>query len=202
MTFKMKMNITYTIIALFLIVFLLIMFINAQKIRTELKNENELYKTILKADFELYKISLDSQKAESYYDEASYFYENQEYILVESNCRLARDYYSKESQEYKNIKAELLASEIKDKLIDIYIDSLNSLIKISDNMYEACEHFESASRYYDKYYAEPNYKDSDYDMGTAEIDNMNEKIIAHDIAVGEYNQYLEDFRVELEKRLK
>jgi hypothetical protein len=198
----MKMNITYTIIALFLIVFLLIMFINAQKIRTELKNENELYKTILKADFELYKISLDSQKAESYYDEASYFYENQEYILVESNCRLARDYYSKESQEYKNIKAELLASEIKDKLIDIYIDSLNSLIKISDNMYEACEHFESASRYYDKYYAEPNYKDSDYDMGTAEIDNMNEKIIAHDIAVGEYNQYLEDFRVELEKRLK
>jgi hypothetical protein len=201
----MKINLfifTYTIIALFLVVFLLMILINAQKIRTELKNENELYKTILKADFELYKISLDSQKAESYYDEASYFYENQEYILVESNCRLARDYYSKESQEYKNVKAELLASEIKDKLIDIYIDSLNSLIKISDSMYEACEHFESASRYYDKYYAELNYKDSDYDMGTAEIDNMNEKIIAHDIAVGEYNQYLEDFRVELEKRLK
>jgi len=199
----MKINFIYTaIITLFLVVSLLIIFINGQKIKTELTTENELYKIILKADFELYKISLDSQKAESYYNEASYFYENQEYELVESNCRLARDYYSKESQEYKNVKAELSSSEIKDKLIDIYVESLNSLIEISDNMYEACEHFESASRYYNKYYTELNYKDSDYEMGTSEIDTMNEKITAHDIAVGKYNQYLEDFRVELEKRLR
>jgi len=37
-------------------------------------------------------------------------------------------------------------------------------------------------------------------MGTSEIDTMNEKITAHDKAVENYNQYLEDFRVELEKR--
>lgn len=198
---QIKVYLISTIIALLFIVFMSSWFY-ASRSQTELKSENELYKTILKADFELYKISLDSQKAESYYNEASYFYENQEYELVESNCRLARDYYSKESQEYKNIKAELLASEVKDKLIDIYVESLNSLMDISNNMYEACEHFESASRYYDKYYNELNYKDSDYTMGSVEIDSMNEKINAHDIAVEQYNQYLEDFRVELEKRLK
>ena len=165
-----------------------------------LKSENELYKTILKADFEMSKVSLDSQKAESYYSEASYFYENQEYKLVESNCRLARDYYSRESQGYKSIKSELLDSEIKDNLIDIYIDSLDSIIEMTNNMYEACEHFESAVRYYDKYYnTNVSIYDTSYDMGTSEIDTMNEKITAHDKAVENYNQYLEDFRVELSK---
>ncbi len=30
-----------------------------------------------------------------------FFYEGGNYNLVESNCRLARDYYSEESQGYK-----------------------------------------------------------------------------------------------------
>ena len=70
-------------------------------------------------------------------------------------------------------------------------------------MYETCEHFESAVRYYDKYYnTDVSFDDTSYYMGTAKIESMNEKIKAHDKAVEEYNQYLEEFRVELEKRLK
>ena len=167
-----------------------------------MSNENKLYNTILKADIDWETISIDSQMAGSYYNEAGYFYENQEYKLVESNCRLARDYYSKESQGYKTIKAELLSSGIKDKLIDIYINFLDSRIEMTNNLFEACEHFESASRYYNRYYnTNVLYNDMSYDMGTSQIDAMNEKITAHDKAVEDYNQYLEDFKNELEKRL-
>ena len=159
----------------------------------ELENENILYKTLLKTNGDMNKISIDSQKAAGYYDEASFFYEIEEYTLTESNCRLAREYYSKESQSYKGIKSELIDTGIEDKLIEIYIDLMESNIKITDNMFEACEHFESAARYYNRL---------DYTMGGEEINMMNEKIRTHDEAVGEYNQYMEDQRLELKNRLK
>jgi len=165
--------------------------------------ENYLLKTILKADGDFSKVSLDSQKADQYYDEASYSYEDKNYNLVESNCRLAREYYSEESQGYKRIKAELNAKEIEDKLIYLYIDFLDASIEISNNMFEACEHFEVVARYYDKYYnTNVPYDDMSYDMGGSEMDAMNEKIRAHDKAVERYNNLLEEFRVELEKRIK
>jgi len=197
----MKLNYFILIVLIVLISLPIGILIYEENSKAKLSNENQLYKIILRADKDYSKISIDGQTAESYYNEASYFYENQEYKLVESNCRLARDYYSLESQGYKNIKAELLSLEIKDKLIDIYINLLNSDIEITDNMFEACEYLESASRYYDKYYNEINYKEMDYDMGTLQINNMNEKINAHDKAVENYNQYIENFRVELDKRL-
>ncbi len=154
--------------------------------------ENYLLKTILKADKDYGKISIDSQIANQYYDEASFAYEDKDYNSVERDCRLAREYYAEESQGYKRIKAELKATEIEDKLIYIYIDTLDASIEVANNMFEACEYFESAVRYYDI---------NDYDMGGSEIDGMNEKIRAHDKAVEEYNNLLEEFRVELEKRI-
>jgi len=197
-----KSNYILIILLIFLLIGGIALFI-FEKENSKLENENKLYIVILKADKEVSLNSLDTQKADSYYDEASFFYEMGEYKLVESNCRLARDYYSKGSQGYKNIKADLLNSGVKDKLIDIYIDSLDSAIEFENSLYEACEHFEVASRYYDKYYnTNVPYDDPSYDMGTGEIDNMNEKIKAHDKAVEKYNQYLEDFAVELEGRLK
>ncbi len=155
--------------------------------------ENYILKTILKADGDLKEVSVDGQKAEQYYTEASYSYENGNYNLVESNCRLARGHYLEESQTYKGIKAELKAKKIEDNLIYIYIDSLDALIEVTNNMYEACEYFESASRYYNI---------DNYDMGGSAIDGMNEKIRDHDKAVEKYNNLLEEFRVELEKRIK
>ena len=189
-----------------LIIFILlsgnIFFIVKWKTTDDFSQENYLLKTLMKADADMSEVSIISQKAESYYAEASYSYEDGLYKFVESNCRLARDYYSEESQGYKKIKAELISKEIEDKLINIYIESLDLLSDITNNMYEACEHFESAARYYDKYYnTNVAYDDTSYDMGTAEIDNMNEKIREHDKNVNEYNDKLEEYRIELSKRM-
>ena len=168
-----------------------------------LAKENKLYRTILKIDTDYNDISIDRQKANSYYNEASLFYEKSNYDLVESNCRLARGYYAKESQGYKAIKSELMSSDFDDKLKDIYLELLDESINIADNMFEACEHFESASRYYNLYFNEDGLNDvSNFDMGGKEIDAINEKIEAHDKAVERYNQLLEDYRLELKKRIK
>lgn len=167
------------------------------------KRDAELYKTILLADFEFSKISIDSQKAETYYDLAGMSYEEENYKGVERNCKLAREYYSEESQGYRKIKADLNSRNLNDKLIDIYVDGLDAVIEITNSMYEACEYFESTARYYDTYYnTNVPYDDMSYDMGTGELVMMNKKIKAHDDAVEKYNQLLEDFRIELKKRLE
>lgn len=166
-----------------------------------LKNETQLYKIILIADNEFSESSLNSQKADALYSEAGYFYEEHNYKSLEISCKNARDYYAEESQNYKAIKSKLLSYQIEDKLIRIFVDSLDSLIEITDSMYEACEHFESSARYYQKYYYDEG-TNADYEMGGFEIESMNEKIKAHDNAVGEYNQLIEDFKIELSGRLE
>ena len=164
--------------------------------------ENTLLKTILIADANLAEVSIDGQWADQYYAEASFSYENGDYNLVESNCRMAREYYFKESQGYKKIKAELKATGIEDELIVLSISMLNNLIEISNNMFEACEHFESAARYYDTYYnTNVPYNDMSYDMGGEEIGMMNEKIRSHDKAIERYNNLLAEYKVELELRI-
>ena len=191
---------TPIIIALVIFIFLISIILIPTTITSS--KENNLLKTILKADGDFSKVSIDSQKADQYYDEASYSYEDGDYNLVESNCRLAREYYLEESQGYKRIKAELNAKKIEDKLIYLYIDFLDASIEISDNMFEACEHFEVVARYYNKYYnTNVPYDDMSYDMGGSEMDAMNEKIRDHDKAVEKYNNLLEKFRVELERRI-
>lgn len=165
--------------------------------------ENTLYKTILYADSQFSEVSLIDQQAENYYSEASLAYEKKEYILSESNCRLARGYYSQASQGYKEIKSGLEKSNIDDELITIYSKSLGILSEIQLNMYETCEHFESASRYYETYYnTNVPYNDPSYDMGTNEINAMNEKIKLHDENVRRYNDLLSDYKIELESRLR
>jgi hypothetical protein len=178
----------YFIVSVVLTIFLVYLIADGGRLNIE----NQLYKVILKMDSEYSKVSLDDQTAQSYYNEANSAYESGKYDLVQSNCRLARDYFFKESQGYKNMKSELIAYDINDKLIDLYSDELDQEIIISDSLYEACEHFESAANYYSQ---------GNYDMGTAEINTMNIKIANHDEAVKIYNQDIADFNVELEKRL-
>jgi len=179
------------------IVFLLISLLYISAI-----NERNLYKIILKADIDLAEISVDGQQAESYYDEASYAYEDMDYKEVERSCRLARDYYSAQSQGYKEVKAELNSKGLNDKLIIIYVEQLDLLSEISNNMFEACEHFEVAARYYNTYFnTNVGYDDASFDMGGGEMDMMGEKIKAHDNAVERYNNKLAEFQTELERRL-
>ncbi len=175
---------------------------NLQIENRDLDNENLLYTTILNADSEISRISINKQKADKYYDLASLSYEDSDYKDVESNCVLSREYYFEVTEDTRTLKVELQSLEFQDELIDLYIKALDKSIDLKNNLYEACEHFESASRYYDKYYNKVDYKESDFNMGGAEIENMNEKIREHDSNVGKYNDLLAEFGVELKKRLK
>ncbi len=178
------------------IVILSVLFITLLLLSISVTQERDLYKTILEANSYLSKISIDGQLAESYYSEASYAYEDGDYKEVERSCRLARDYYFEEGQGYKKIKAELKDKDIDSKLITLYLDKLDLLSEITNNMFEACEHFESAARYYYTYYdTDSPYDDVSYDMGTGEIEMMNEKIKAHDDAVERYNNKLVELKV-------
>ena len=178
------------------------LFVSSYVSSTKLKQENLLYQTILDAQAQVSEASTDEQKAIDFYSEASFSYEKYDYTGVESNCRLARGYFLDVGQKYNDIRASLEISYIDDKLIDIYIQELILLSEIQTNLYEACEHFESASRYYDTYYNSVIYKDADYDMGTQEIEAMNEKINLHDQNIRDYNALLSDYASELKNRLK
>ncbi len=188
-----------TILTIFLLItVLVIILILFQKTNVE----NSVYKEILYQQAKASDISIISQKADSYYNEAGFSYENTDYKSVESNCRLARDYYLDASQGYKDIKSELNSFKIKDNLIEIYSELIDYNSKLELNMFEACEHFESAVRYYDIYYnTDVPYDDMSYDMGGGEIDFMNEKIRLHDRNVEKFNDLLSDFRVEIKERI-
>lgn len=162
-----------------------------------LERENHILKRIMKADIDLMMVGQDETRADEYYSSAGFSYEEQDFKGVERNCKVARNYYGKSAQGYREIRADL--NEDKEhKLVEIYIKMLDELIIIENSMFEACEYFESASRYYDKYYNEIDYSEVDYDMASQEIDGMNEKIETHDNAVERYNTLLAEFNEELE----
>lgn len=168
-----------------------------------IQNENNLFKTIITSNNEVSEVDLISQKADSFYSEASYNYEDMDYKNLESNCRIARGYYQDASQGYLKIVSELNTIKKQDKLIILQIQSIELLSEINLNLYEACEHFESAARYYDKYYnTDVSQDDSSYDMAGKEIEAMNLKINEHDANVREYNSILTKFQVILKNELK
>ena len=158
------------------------------------------YKEILLTDTKVMDMSTFDQEATSYYTEASFAYEQQDWSDVESNCRLAREKYSAHAQGIRTIREEI---DSESKIMTIYKDMLTEQVNIDNNMYEACEHFESASRYYAKYYSNTTpIDDSSYDMGTGEIEMMNDKIKEHDIAVERYNDLLAQYSAELSRLTK
>lgn len=137
-------------------------------------------------------------KAKSYYSEAGFSYENGDYKNTESNCRLARGYYSDASQEYLVIVSKLKSLNLDNEIMDLEIKRYNLASEMDLNMYEACEHLESASRYYDIYFnTNVSYSDTSFDMGGKEISSMNEKIAEHDANVREYNKVVSDLRIKI-----
>lgn len=168
----------------------------------KLNYENGLMKSIMYADASFNELIRISTLSETYYSEATYAYELQNYKGVQTNCATARIYYSQEEQELRNIKAKLLSSGYEnDELIQLYVELLDYGIKIKTNLYEACEHFESASRYYDYYYLTTTPADDmSYTMGGQEIDMSNKKIDEHDRNVNLYNDKLAEYNTELKRR--
>lgn len=200
----MNWKILAIIITIIIVVLTLVLTLIVKvKVLQDIKEENELFKTILIVGADISEISSCSQKADNYYLEASYNYEDGLYKSLESNCRLARTYYLETSQSYKKIKSKLTFFGIEDPLIDIYQDMLSSLIDVSNNMFEACEYWESSARYYDTYYnSGVIYDDQIHVSGTDELEMHNEKIRARDVAVEKYNQYFADYTIELESKLE
>jgi hypothetical protein len=194
------LSIIFFIFSLFLIVNLF-----SNKLSSEfyeIEQENKVLKEILYVDSLFADASIPTQRADRHYDEAGFFYEEGDWKGTESSCRIARDYYSEASQGYRDISAHLKKVEVEDVLIDLYIQSADILAEIRLNMFEACEHFESASRYYDLYYQSTSWYDPNYEMGSAEIENMNKFIREHDKNVRIYNDILSEIKVELKRRLE
>lgn len=157
------------------------------------QNKNTIEKIRFYYDLDAKVLNIQKQneiKAEEYYVLAGESYIEQDYKRLISNCEKAREYFSLSGQEYRE-----LMSSIEDKkrseLSDLYIDILEEKVIIDMNMYEACEYFETAGKYYEIYYfANVPYDDQSYDMGTAAITSMNEKIASHDLAIERHNLIL------------
>ncbi len=154
-----------------------------------LNQSNQLFKTLLKTDLEWSDVSINSQKANNYYQLAGLSYEDSDYKNVEYYSKMAQGEYFNTIQGFRKIKIELENCGIKHELIDLKIQILKEFIEAKSNMYEACEHFESVGRYYYKYYNE-NTNFQDYEMGTNEVKLMNEKVSARDNAIERYNDLL------------
>jgi hypothetical protein len=151
-----------------------------------------VYKEILKVG--TIDISLQTDGL-SLYDSASLSYEQHNYLLTEQYCEQARTKFSAYTQSLREAKAGLNTNV---EILDVYSRMLDEEISIYLNLYEACEHFESASRFYETYYNHYGTNE-DYEMGGNEIDSMNEKISAHDSAVGRYNDLLAEYSIELKR---
>jgi hypothetical protein len=195
-------NINYSVIVVLVIMIILCGYLGITKIN--LSKELVKEKEGSKMAFGLLALNFgwddDKDKADSLYEEASLSYERQNYLDTEAKCKLARNSYSKHSQ---NLKEEQLKINFTGKIFDIYHNMLDEEMIISDSMYEACEYFEEAARHFDFYYkANTPSNDPSYDMGGLAIDSMNKKINSHDDAVKRYNSLLAEYNLEKEKIIK
>jgi len=158
------------------------------------------YAEVLLLDANIQEASETLWDAQEYYNLASLSYEQGDMDYVVVHCENARDNYLEYTQKLRTIKASINSN---DKLLTLRKQMLEKEIYRAENMFEACEHFESAARYYDIYYdPDTPYDDPSYDMGGTEIDAMNEKIDEHDKTVREYNDLLAEYTVELKRRLE
>lgn len=162
----------------------------------QLQESNQMYKRLVEINAESYSTNLDSAK--KYYELASLSYENNDFLDCEQNCKLARDSYTLYIQELKALQVKI--QDYPEEVFDIYRQLLAEEIIMYENMYEACEWFETASRRYNYYFQETTPEnDKSFDDGNAAIEEMNEKIANHDDAVRRYNYLLEQYKAEVNK---
>lgn len=161
-------------------------------------SQNETLKDAIRYDVKFTDALEEKWTADEFYSDASLNYEYHNYAEGIQSCEKARDHYSSYGQEIRELKAEV--DKNKKPIFNSFSLMLGKAVEISNNMYEACEHFESAMRQYEIYYDEATpYGDPSYEMGGKAIENQNEKIKAHDKAVEEYNTYLAEYQTDLER---
>lgn len=163
-----------------------------------LKEKNDLFINIIEIEDKLYQIDEDYIiPAEEYYDLASEDYIETSYKGVINNCEKARDDYAEGGQKLREVRAEIKLKKQND-IFDLYIDLTEEGNVMIDNMYEACEYFESSAKYYDIYFnGNVSYDDPSYEMAGSELEMMNEKIEAHDESVERYNDILSELTIRI-----
>ena len=125
---------------------------------------------------------LNTDAAETNYDSWSYYFDNdyfQDSILY---CEAAREQYADANYDSQRAivnfqKTKEYAEKEDIEMLDSYINLCNVSIELNWNMYEACEYYESASRYFIA---------DNYETGNLELEEGNKKIKAHDSLVTKY----------------
>ena len=160
-----------------------------------LTEKNNLYLQLLS----LRNIDISNmENGNKHYELASLAYERDNYVDVVYECEEARGYYSDYTQDIRDERERV--SRLNESIFKTYTNLLSSEIKIYNNMYEACEYFESAARQFEHYYLTTTpANDVSYQKGNDAINSMNEKINAHDFEVEVYNTILAKYNGELKE---
>lgn len=192
----MKVNPTVVVLTILMIVFASAAFYYCYK-DSKAQSKLEVIKTLntLGTDTSI------SDSAGEYYTQASRAYEKQDWKDVVTSCESARDKFSDYGQYLRDEKAKIASRT--EEVFKTYSELLQTEVELNMNLYEACEHFESAARYFETYYLpETPSTDSSFEMGNQEIRSMNEKINEHDANVERYNTLLAEYRFKLKEYLE
>ncbi len=152
----------------------------------DVRETNEIYENLFYFDALFLDNEETKSKAMEYYITASQNYDLDNYDAAILNCEFSREYSSDHAQRLREIKFEV--EQQNDKIFLILRRMISTDIDIDNNLYEACEYFESASR---------QYAVEDFLGGGDNIDLHNEKIEYHDDAVERYNSALAEYTYEL-----
>ena len=158
---------------------------------------DNFYNNFNKAKIEHMEGQMDRERAESNYAFWSYYYDEGYFLDAVDFCVSAREQYTSSNEHYGKASAYFLkANETTtgdyNTLINFYVKEIDIMIDINWAMYEACEYFESAGKYYDKEL---------WDAGDERVEIGNSKIRLHDSLIKEHNDYLSKIEV-LEEMLR
>lgn len=175
--------------------------INVREDLGDLKSENRLLKAVAYYDTEFFSsISESFAQASSAYDDAVFYQEQRDWKSAERSCFKARELYQKNSQEVRELKEGLASQRIDHPIVENYLDLFSEQINIDLSMFEACEYYEAAYRFYDVYFnTEVPYDDPSYYSATDHVDLGNEKIAEHDAAVKRQNDVFARINIEWKK---
>lgn len=173
-----------------LAVALILTFIVFAFIYNGLETKSNTYKKLLSLSIETQ--SNDAvESAKGYLADAVQAYELKKFADVQVNCQMSRQKFAEANGVLRQLMVQI--KNDKPRIFIIYAQVINKSVAMNDQVYEACEHFESASRYYEQY---------DETMAIKEMQAMNENILQHDALAGEYNDLLAEYKIEVDKLLQ
>ena len=163
----------------------------------EVYNVDNFYSNFMKAKLEHADGMMDREKAEKNYAFWSYYYDDGYVLDAVDFCVIARGQYSSSNEHFTKSSAYFLNANkttegAYSELIRLYVEKIDIMIDINWAMYEACEYFESAGKFYSKEL---------WDAGDDRLEIGNEKIALHDSLIKGNNEYMAKIDV-LEEMLR